>query len=314
MADCLVTGGAGFIGSHLTRALLQRGHAVRILDNFSTGRWVNLNDIKDRVDVQVGDLCDPDALFEATLGVRFIFHAAALPSVVQSVQDPKTTHEINVTGTLNVLLAAREAGAERVIFSSSSSVYGDTPPLPKREDMAPAPCSPYALSKWAGEQYLRMFHSLYGLKTFSLRYFNVFGPRQNPKSQYAAVIPLFIDALQRHTAPTIYGDGEQTRDFIFVDDVVSGNLCCMDAPDAAAGHVYNLALGDRVSINELAAHVFAAAGKRVKPVYKPAREGDVRHSQADSIRAREHLGWKPAVSLKDGLQQTVDWFTSNGAA
>ena len=308
MADCLVTGGAGFIGSNLVRALLARGCSVRVLDNFSTGRHENLADIKERIDLQVGDLRDDDALFNAVLGVRYIFHVGALPSVIRSVEDPKSTHDVNITGTLKLLLAAREAGVERVIFSSSSSVYGDTPTLPKREDMVPNPMSPYALSKLTGEHYLRVFHELYGLRTYSLRYFNVFGPRQDPSSHYAAVIPLFIDALKNERPPTIYGDGEQTRDFTYIDDVVAGNLCCMEAPDEAAGGAFNIAWGYRTSVNELAKKIAGLMGKDIQPVHQDPRPGDVRDSQADSTRARAELGWNPSVQFEDGLRRTVEWF------
>lgn len=311
MADCLVTGGAGFIGSNLSRELLKKGHSVRVLDNFSTGRHENLADVKDRIDLQVGDLRDDDALFNAVMGVRYIFHVGALPSVIRSVEDPQTTHDVNITGTLKLLLAAREAGVERVILSSSSSVYGDTPTLPKREDMLPNPLSPYALSKLAGEHYLRIFNELYGLRTYSLRYFNVFGPHQDPASHYAAVIPLFIDALRRDQAPTIHGDGEQTRDFTFVDDVVAGNMCCMEAPDDAAGGAFNLAWGYRTSVNELAARIAVLMGKDIEPVHQDPRPGDVRDSQADSTRARKMLGWNPTVEFEDGLRRTVEWFLAS---
>lgn len=308
MADCLVTGGAGFIGSNLVQALLARGHSVRVLDNFSTGRHENLEAIKDRIDVQVGDLRDPDALFNAVLGVRYVFHVGALPSVIRSVEDPLATHDVNVNGTLNLLLAAREAGVERVVFSSSSSVYGDTEELPKHEAMLPRPLSPYALSKLTGEHYLRIFYELYGLRTFSLRYFNVFGPRQDPASQYAAVIPLFINAIRQDQAPVIHGDGGQTRDFTYVDDVVGGNLCCLEAPDEAAGGVYNLAWGYRTSIKELASKLATLMGKDIQPRHDAAREGDVRDSQADSTRARTLLGWKPTVPFDEGVERTIDWF------
>ncbi len=312
MASCLVTGGAGFIGSNLVRALLAQGHSVRVLDNFSTGRHENLAELKADIDLQTGDLRDTDALFDAVLGVHHIFHLGALPSVARSVTDPLSTHEVNVTGTLNLLLAAREAGVERVIFSSSSSVYGNTEELPKREDMLPNPLSPYALSKLTGEHYLRIFWELYGLRTYSLRYFNVFGPRQDPASHYAAVIPLFVQAYQRGDAPRIHGDGEQTRDFTFVDDVVAGNLCCMSAADDAAGGVYNLAWGNRTSINELARDIGALMKQTATPVHEPPREGDVRDSQADSSRARKALNWTPQVTFEDGLKQTVEWFKVNG--
>lgn len=311
MADCLVTGGAGFIGSNLVRALLEKGFAVRVLDNFATGRHENLEDCKDQVEICVGDLRDKDALFDAMLGVRCVFHLGALPSVARSVKDPKSTHDVNVTGTLNVLLAARETGTQRVVFSSSSSVYGDTVELPKRESMRPLPLSPYALSKLTGEHYLRIFHALYGLQTFSLRYFNVFGPRQDPASHYAAVIPLFIDALQSDRSPVIFGDGEQTRDFTYVDNVVAGNLACMEAPPEAAGEVYNLACGTRTSINELYRLLAEALGVRLPPRYEPPRDGEVRDSQADATRAMEKLGWNPVVPFEEGLRRTIQWFSTN---
>lgn len=309
MADCLVTGGAGFIGSHVVRGLLAAGYSVRVLDNFATGRRENLADIQHDIDVQVNDLRDDDALFNATLGVRYVFHLAALPSVERSVKDPWSTHEVNSSGTLKLLLAAREAGVERVVFSSSSSVYGDTPELPKQEDMRPQPLSPYALSKLTGEHYMQQFYQLYGLRTYSLRYFNVFGPRQDPASHYAAVIPLFIQAGLEGRAPVIHGDGEQTRDFTYIDDVVAGNLCGINAPDEAAGGVFNLAWGQRTSINQLARQIGAMVGSQQQPEHTAPRPGDVRDSQADATRARTLLGWDPQVTFATGLQQTVDWFT-----
>jgi len=311
MADHLVTGGAGFIGSNIVHTLLEEGSSVRVFDNFSTGRRENLEDIKDRIDIAEGDLRDVDALKKALDGVRYVFHLGALPSVVRSVNDPLPTHQVNITGTLNLLLAARDAGVERVVFSSSSSVYGNTPVLPKQEDMHPMPLSPYAISKLTGEHYMRVFHELYGLKTFCLRYFNVFGPRQDPQSQYAAVIPLFMDALRNDRSPVIYGDGEQTRDFTFIENVVRGNLCCRTAPDKAAGGVYNLACGDRASVNDLALGLAKALGKDIKPTYDPPRPGDVRDSQADNTRARENLNWAPSVNFEEGLQQTVEWFLAH---
>ncbi len=311
MSDCLLTGGAGFIGSHLARSLLDQGYHVRILDNFSTGRWNNIHDMRDRLDVRVGDIRDADALFEAMLGVRYVFHLAALSSVARSIQDPRATHDINATGTFNVLLAAREAGVERVIFSSSSAVYGNNPELPKREDMRPQPLSPYALSKWVGEEHMRLFYSLYGLKTFSLRYFNVFGPAQDPASQYAAAIPQFINALKTNAPLTIYGDGHQTRDFVHVRDIVSGNLRCLEAPDSAAGEVYNLAQGTSISINKLVKLIGKITDTPTEPVYAPKREGEVKHSQADLARARKYLEWEPATSFEEGLQETATWFLGN---
>lgn len=304
----LVTGGAGFIGSNVTHYLVARGDTVRILDDFSTGRRENLTGIEKTIEVIDGDLRDRSAVARAVKGVRFILHFGALPSVIRSVEDPWSANDVNINGTLNLLLAARDAGVERVVFSSSSSVYGDTPVLPKQEDMIPTPLSPYALHKLAGEHYCRMFHQLYGLKTYSLRYFNVFGPRQNPKSDYAAVIPLFCKAYLEDRAPQIHGDGEQTRDFTFVEDIVRANLACCEAPESAAGGVYNVAWGNRISINELASTIAGLLGKSMKPTHLPARAGDVRDSQADATRARKHLGWEPRVSFADGLSRTIAWY------
>ncbi len=305
----LVTGGAGFIGSNLVRRLLADGQRVRVLDNFATGRRENLQEIQRDVEVVEGDLRSEADVRRAAAGARYVLHLGALGSVARSVQDPLTTHEVNATGTLRMLQAAREAGVERFVFSSSSSVYGNTPTLPKREDMTPVPLSPYALSKLAGEQYGRIFHQLYGLATFSLRYFNVFGPRQNPQSQYAAVIPLFVDAYRHDRAPVIHGDGGQTRDFTFVEDVIAANLCCCRASLEGAGGVYNVAWGHRVSIRQLAEQIGALLGKRIAPVHEPARAGDVRDSQADATRARTLLGWNPTVPFEEGLRRTVAWFT-----
>ncbi|MDD2238207.1 MAG: SDR family oxidoreductase [Kiritimatiellae bacterium] len=305
----LVTGGAGFIGCNLTRALLAEGKSVRIFDNFSTGRRENLNGIESDVDLVEGDLRDADAVKKAVQGVRHIFHFGALPSVIHSVKDPLSTNDVNINGTLNLLLAARDAGVERLVFSSSSSVYGDTPTLPKVETMKPMPLSPYALSKLAGEHYCTIFHRLYGLKTFSLRYFNVFGPRQDPASHYAAVIPLFIDAFSHHRAPMIYGDGTQTRDFTYVENVLRANLACRTAPEESAGCVCNAACGDRISVNELAGKIKAMTGSTAEPEYYHARAGEVRDSQADNALAHKKLGWTPVVPFAEGLEKTVAWFT-----
>ena len=312
-ARYLVTGGAGFIGSNLVRHLLARGETVRVLDNFSTGRRENLEELAGRIEVVEGDLRVDDDVRRAMSGVQYVLHLGALGSVSRSVQDPMTTHEVNATGTLRVLIAAREAGVERVVFSSSSSVYGNTPVLPKQEDMTPTPLSPYALSKLSGEHHARLFHTLFGLRTFSLRYFNVFGPRQNPKSQYAAVIPLFVDALRAGQAPIIYGDGEQTRDFTYVDDVIAANLACCTAPDAAAGGVFNVAWGNRISVKELAHRIGSLLGREIPPVHQAPRVGDVRDSQADATRAHTLLGWQPRVPFADGLQRTVEWFLQGPA-
>lgn len=304
----LVTGGAGFIGSNLVAKLVKTGKKVRILDNFSTGRPGNLKDFGSKVEVLKGDIRDLKTARRAVKGIKYVFHEAALPSVPRSVADPLTSNEVNIGGILNMLVASRDEGVERFMFASSSSVYGDTPVLPKKEDMLPSPLSPYAVHKLTGEHYCRIFFTLYGLKTFALRYFNVFGPRQDPASQYAAVIPLFVGAIRAGKSPTIYGDGNQTRDFTFVDDVVSANICCCTAPVTAAGGVYNVACGRRITVNALANGLIKIIGSKVKSVHVPARAGDVRDSQADSSRAMKILGWKPAVKFEDGLKTTVEWF------
>ena len=310
----LVTGGGGFIGSNMVRHLLAKGEKVKVLDNFETGRRENLQGLEGKIDLIEGDLRNRDDVKKAVTGVQYIFHFGALPSVIRSVEDPLSANETNIDGTLKLLLAARDAGVERLVFSSSSSVYGDTPTLPKREDMTPVPLSPYALSKLTGEHYCRMFHELYGFKTYSLRYFNVFGPRQNPKSQYAAVIPLFIQAYLESKPPVIHGDGEQTRDFTYVDDIIAANLACCSAPDSAAGGSYNAAWGNRISINELASTIAGLLGKDdIKPIHDPARPGDIKDSQADSTKAKKALGWEPRVSFSDGLSKTIAWYRGGNA-
>ncbi len=307
--EYLVTGGAGFIGSSIVRSLAKSGHAVRVIDNFSTGRRENLSAAEGAVELIEGDIRDAELIGKAVRGIRYVIHTAALPSVVRSVADPLSTNSVNVCGTLKLLIAARDAGVDRFVFSSSSSVYGDTPTLPKREDMTPSPRSPYALSKLAGEHYCRMFCDLYGLKTFSLRYFNVFGPMQDPNSQYAAVIPLFVTALLSKQSPVIHGDGEQTRDFTYVDDVVEANLRCVSAPATSAGCVCNVGGGGRrVSINELAARLAEILGSKIKPIHDAARKGDVRDSQADTSEAARLLNWVPRTSFEVGLRRTAEWF------
>lgn len=305
---CLVTGGAGFIGSNLVRRLIESGYAVRVLDNFATGRRENLTDVATAIDLQEGDLRDPAAIAKAMRGVRYVFHLGALPSVARSIVEPLPSHEVNATGTLNLLLQAREEKVERFVFASSSSVYGDTPVLPKHEGLCPAPLSPYALSKLTSEYYCQLFHSLYGLPTFALRYFNVFGPRQDPTSQYSAVIPIFINKIQHNQSPTIYGDGEQSRDFTFIENVVAANLCCCTAPLNAAGKAYNVACGERITINQLVAQIAAILGKDVAPIYAVPRPGDIRDSLADSRLAMKDLGWQPSVTFADGLKRTIAWY------
>jgi nucleoside-diphosphate-sugar epimerase len=309
----LVTGGAGFIGSNIVRHLAEKGESVRVLDDLSTGRLSNLRDILDELEFIRGDIRDPKTVAKAVKGARNVLHLAALPSVIRSVEDPVTSNQVNACGTLRMLMASREAKVERFVFSSSSSVYGDAPTLPKRENMIPAPLSPYAVQKLTGEHYCRIFHGLYGLNTFCLRYFNVFGPRQNPASQYAAVIPLFINAAQAGKSPIVYGDGKQSRDFTFVEDVVRANLCCCRASLKAAGGVYNVARGDRISLLELLRVLSKITGKKIRPIHEAPRPGDVRHSQADSSLARRFLGWEGQVTLEEGLRKTVAYFSNHGS-
>lgn len=303
---CLVTGGAGFIGSSIARALLARGDQVRVLDNFSSGRRENIQDLTG-VEVLDGDILDDAALARAVGGVSLIFHQAAIPSVPRSVADPLPTNEANVTGTLKVLQAARQAGTRRVVYAASSSAYGDTPTLPKVETMATVPLSPYAVAKLAGELYCRAFYKVYGLETVALRYFNVFGPRQDPKSQYAAVIPRFATAALKGEPAVIYGDGEQSRDFCFIENVVAANLLAAEAGDAA-GRVFNVACGEAVSLNQVLDQLEQIVGHPIERRHEPARSGDVRHSLADISAARDNLKYRPLVTFAQGLRKTVDWF------
>lgn len=306
--EYLVTGGAGFIGSNIVRRLVAEGARVRVLDNLSTGRASNLAGLEDRIELLQADVADLGTVQAAVRGVRYVLHLAAMPSVQRSIEDPVGSDRVNIGGTIHVLVAARDAGVRRVVFSSSSSVYGDTPQLPKQEDLPPRPLSPYAVQKLAGEHYARIFHALYGLRVVILRYFNVFGPRQNPHSQYAAVIPRFIDALRNKRPPTIHGDGEQTRDFTYVDDVVEANLRCCEAPEEADGQVFNIAAGRRTSVNELAGTLSRLLNCRIEPVYDAPVPGEVRHSEGDISRARRLLGWEPRVALEEGLRRTVAYF------
>jgi nucleoside-diphosphate-sugar epimerase len=301
----LVTGGGGFIGSHLVGRLAALGHRVRILDNFATGRRSNVVALDADVDLIEGDIQSYERVHNAIAGCDLVFHQAALPSVPRSVADPLTSNATNVIGTLNVLLAARDAGVRRVVFASSSSVYGTSHELPKREDMAPMPVSPYAVAKLASEGYCRSFGEVYGLETVALRYFNVFGPRQDPRSQYAAVVPNFITSLLTGERPTIFGDGEQSRDFTFVENVVQANLLAMEA-DVAPGRVYNVACGERVSLNQLFSVLRELADSGVEPVYAAPRAGDVRHSLADLTASRRDLGYEPTVDLREGLRRSVE--------
>jgi nucleoside-diphosphate-sugar epimerase len=305
-ATYLVTGGAGFIGSHLAEELRRRGEHVRVVDNLSTGKRPNLDHIAG-VEFIEGDLADLDVARRAVDNCEYVLHQAAIPSVPRSVKDPITSNRANIDATLNLLVAARDAGVRRVVFAGSSSAYGDTPTLPKREDMPTGPLSPYALQKLVGEQYMQMFTTLYGLETVSIRYFNVFGPRQDPSSPYSGVISLFITALLAGRAPIIYGDGEQTRDFTYVANVVDGVLKAAQAPDAS-GAVINVATGGRISLNALFTTLQRIIGGNLTPTYAEPRAGDVRDSQADIGRAQALLGYAPTVDFEDGLRRTVDWY------
>jgi UDP-glucose 4-epimerase len=307
MAECLVTGGAGFIGSHLVEALLAQGHAVRVLDNFSTGSRENLAMVRHGIELIEADVTDLDAVRAATRDVEVVFHQAALASVPRSVANPLATHQACATGTLHVLLAAREAGARRVVYAASSSAYGSSPHLPKRETDPTLPLSPYAVAKLAGEQYCAAFSQVYGLETVRLRYFNVFGPRQSPDSPYAAVIPLFLQAMLAGRSPVIHGDGLQSRDFTFVDDAVQANLLAATAP-GVSGKVYNIACGNRTSLLELVARINEMLGTAIQPAHDAARPGDVRHSQADISRARSDLGYCPRIDVAQGLRRCLEFF------
>ncbi len=310
MARFLVTGAAGFIGSNLAEALLAAGHGVRGLDNFMTGKRENLAAL-DGLEFLEGDVRRPEDCRGACEGVEFVLHQAALGSVPRSVENPSLSNECNVTGTLNMLVAARDAGVRRFVFAASSSAYGDTPTLPKVETMPPRPMSPYALTKLAGEEYGRLFFELYGLETVSLRYFNVFGRRQDPSGAYAAVIPRFVSALLAGRSPQIYGDGEQTRDFTYVADVVQANLRACEAPREACGQVYNVAGGARISLNDLYGEIAGLLGSGLRPEYVPPRAGDVRHSLADVSKAREFLGYEPRYRVGEGLAEAIQWYREN---
>jgi nucleoside-diphosphate-sugar epimerase len=312
MAFYLVTGGAGFIGSHLAEELVRRGHRVRVADSLITGKRRNLDHVPG-VEFMEGDLADAAFAQRAASGIDFVLHQAAIPSVPRSVNDPLTSNRSNIDATLSMLVAARDAGVKRFVYAGSSSAYGDTPTLPKREDMVPSPLSPYALQKLVGEQYGQLFTRLYGFETVTIRYFNVFGPRQDPGSPYSGVISLFATALLERRQPTIYGDGEQTRDFTYVANIVDGVLRACDAPKAA-GEVINVACGTRISLNELFRVLNRIAGTTVEPIYKEPRAGDVKDSQADISKAKALLGYTPIVALEEGLRHTLEWCRQSSPA
>src|SRR6266849_5191853 len=307
----LVTGGAGFIGSHIAAALAARGDRVRVIDNLATGYQENLDEIGGDVDFVNGSITDPEALRRALDGVELVFHEAAIPSVPRSVENPSETHDASVNATFALLLAAREHKVRRIVYAASSSAYGDQSESPKREEMKPDPLSPYAVAKLVGEYYCQVFTRAYGLETVSLRYFNVFGPRQDPGSQYSGVISRFIDSLLSEKQPTIYGDGEQSRDFTYISNVVDANLRAADS-DSAVGQVINIANGERVTINQVFEMVKKLTGStNLQAEYAPARAGDVRDSLADLMLARSLLAYRPQVGLEEGLRATIDWWTSS---
>ncbi len=312
MKTYLVTGGAGFIGSHIAEELVRRGERVRIVDNFITGKRENLAPLAGLIELIEGDIRSLKTCQSACAGADFVLHQAALPSVPRSIEDPILAHDINVNGTLNLLLASVAAKVKRFVFASSSSVYGDDDHFPKTEDNVGSPLSPYALTKLVCEKYCRIFYEIYGLETISLRYFNVFGPRQDPLSQYAAVIPLFITNVLAGESPQIFGDGEQSRDFTPVANVVEANLLALEAPAAAVGSVFNIACGERTTVNTLAGEICRLTRASLEPVYAEPRPGDIRHSWADITKARKLLGYEPVVSFLQGLRTTVAWYKGRG--
>jgi len=314
MALYLITGIGGFIGSSLARALLSRGEKVRGVDNFSTGNRQNIAEILDRIDFREADITDLDAMHKACAGVDYVLHQAAIPSVPKSVLDPLGSNRANVDGTVNVLVAARDAKVKRVVFAASSSAYGDTPTLPKHEGMKPDPISPYAVAKLASEHYLISFYRCYQLETVALRYFNIFGPRQDPSSPYSGVLAKFITLMLRGEPPTIYGDGEQSRDFTYIDNAVEANLLACSAPaNQAAGQTFNVATGRRVDLNETFKLLQGLTSYKGQPKYGPERGGDIKHSLADISKAEAGLGYKPKVHFEEGLRRTVEWYRKGEA-
>jgi UDP-glucose 4-epimerase len=313
MALHLVTGVAGFIGSSIARALLKRGDHVRGVDNFATGKRENISEILGQIDFREADLLDAPAMQKACQGVECLFHQAAIPSVPKSVLDPAGNNQANVDGTVNLLIAARDAKVRRVVYAASSSAYGDTPTLPKHEDMPPDPISPYAVAKLASEYYMVSFYRCYGLETVSLRYFNVFGPRQDPSSPYSGVLAKFITQMLRGEQPTAFGDGSQSRDFTYIDNVVEANLLAATAPaPSAAGRMFNIATGNRMDLNQTFAILKKLIGYSGSLKYAEEREGDIKHSLADISRAERDLGYKPKVNFEEGLRRTVEWYRDRG--
>jgi nucleoside-diphosphate-sugar epimerase len=314
MAKCLITGIAGFIGSALARAVLAQGDEVRGIDNFATGKRANLAEIFDRIDFREVDLLDLEGLRQACLDVDYIFHEAAIPSVPKSVIDPLGSNRANVDGTMHLLIAARDAKVKRVVYAASSSAYGDTPTLPKREDMPPNPISPYAVAKLASELYMISFFRCYGLETVCLRYFNIFGPRQDPTSPYSGVLAKFITRMLKGETPTVFGDGTQSRDFTYIDNAVQANLLAAKAPAGeVAGRVFNVATGQRVDLNETFQLLKKLTGYSGQVEHGPERAGDIKHSLADISRAAKHFGYAPKINFEEGLRRTVEWYRGQGA-
>jgi len=306
----LVTGGAGFIGSHLVHRLVEQNHKVRVLDNLATGKRHNLDAVAGKVEFVEGDMRDAAICARACAGVEVVFHEAALPSVPKSIDEPVPSHTTNMDGTFNMLMAARDAKVRRFVYAASSSAYGDTPTLPKVESMTPTPLSPYAIQKLAGEHYCTVFAKCFGLQTISIRYFNVFGPRQDPASQYAAAIPAFVTKILNGESPIIYGDGEQTRDFTYIENVIHANLLAANAP-RTNGEVCNIACGEHVTVNQVIEQINKLLGTNVKPTYVEPRAGDIKHSWADIELAGKLLGFKPVVGFNDGLRRAIDWYKAN---
>jgi len=307
MTRYLITGGAGFIGSHLVERLVAEGQSVRVLDNFATGKRANLASFADKIELIEGDLRNPDDCRTACEGIDIVFHEGAVPSVPLSVQDPVTSHEANIDGTFNILMATRDAKCRRLIYAASSSAYGDQPESPKRESAKPSPLSPYAVNKLIGEYYGQAFYQCWGLETIALRYFNVFGPRQDPKSQYAAAIPAFVTAILRGESPIVYGDGEQTRDFTYIENVVHANLLAAQAP-RTQGEVINIACGQSITINQIIRQINAVLGKDIEIDYHDERPGDVKHSLADVSLAKQVIGYEPVVTFEEGLRRAIEWY------
>lgn len=311
MAHYLITGVAGFIGSNLAKALVERGERVRGIDNFATGKPENIAAIRGKLDFREADILNLDSMRKACQGIDFVLHQAAIPSVPKSVADPIGNNQANVDGTLNLLVGARDAKVKRVVYAASSSAYGDTPTLPKNEEMTPNPISPYAVAKLTGELYMQVFFKVYGLETVSLRYFNIFGPQQDANSQYSGVLAKFITMMLKGQQPTIYGDGEQSRDFTFVENVIQANLLACKAPsEKVAGRVFNIATGARSTLNQTFALLKNLTAYDGEPIYAGERTGDIKHSLADISRAQAALGYKPSVNFDEGLRRTVDWYHS----